>query len=91
MVNPPEEGPLEPTCLVPGWDKEELRRLSSAVIDTITQTKAPSTRWLYALSGTFALHDVIPKVKTHGDMALGQFFPSYKRALRREALVCFHS
>ncbi|KAL0177313.1 hypothetical protein M9458_026207, partial [Cirrhinus mrigala] len=64
LANSPEEGPsfsgaghnlaptprsLEPPRLVPGWDKVEFGDLSPAVIDTITQARAPSTRQLYAL------------------------------------------
>ncbi len=45
----PTPRPLEPPCLVPGWDEEEFRGLSPAVVNTITQVRAPSTRWLYDL------------------------------------------
>ncbi|KAL0152779.1 hypothetical protein M9458_052502, partial [Cirrhinus mrigala] len=64
LANSPEEGPSfsgawhnlapvprsrEPPRLVPGQDKVEFRDLSPAVIDTITQTRAPCTRQLNAL------------------------------------------
>lgn len=70
LVSPAEEGPLEPSWLVPEKDEEELGGLSPAVIDTITETRAQPS--------TFSLHRVVPKVKTHGDIALDQFFPSSK-------------
>ncbi|KAL0199608.1 hypothetical protein M9458_002795, partial [Cirrhinus mrigala] len=64
LANSPEEGPsfsgaghnlaaaprsLEPPHLVPGRDEVEFGDLSPAVIDMITQARAPSTRQLYAL------------------------------------------
>lgn len=45
----PMPRPLEPPHMVPGRDEVELRGLSPAVIDTITQVRAPSTRQLYTL------------------------------------------
>lgn len=64
LTDPPEERPsfseagdnlaltprsLQPPHLVPGWDEVEFRDLSPAVINTITQARAPSTIQLYAL------------------------------------------
>ncbi|XP_051512683.1 uncharacterized protein LOC127417036 [Myxocyprinus asiaticus] len=64
LANSPEEGPsfsgtghplapaprpLESPCLAPGRDAEDLGGLPPAVVDTITQARAPSTRRLYAL------------------------------------------
>ncbi len=40
---------LETSCLVPGREKEVLGDLPQSVVDTITSTRAPSTRRLYAL------------------------------------------
>ncbi|KAI2647501.1 ORF V: Enzymatic polyprotein [Labeo rohita] len=41
--------PMEPARLAPGRDASDLSGLSQAVIDTITQSRAPSTRQAYAL------------------------------------------
>ncbi|KAI2657747.1 ORF V: Enzymatic polyprotein [Labeo rohita] len=40
---------VEPARLVPGRDASDLSGLSQAVIETITQSRAPSTRQTYAL------------------------------------------
>ncbi len=40
---------LETSCLVPGRDQEEFRDFLPAVVNTITQARAPSTRRLYDL------------------------------------------
>ncbi|XDV25906.1 hypothetical protein PO909_029732 [Leuciscus waleckii] len=45
----PASRPLETPCLVPGRDAEILGGLPQAVVDTISSTRAPSTRRLYAL------------------------------------------
>ncbi len=64
LAYPPEEGPpfsgaryamapaprcLEPPRVAPGWDAADLSGLKPAVVDTITQARAPSTRQAYAL------------------------------------------
>ncbi|KAI2651800.1 ORF V: Enzymatic polyprotein [Labeo rohita] len=41
--------PVEPARLVPGRDASDLSGLPQAVIETITQSRAPSTRQAYAL------------------------------------------
>lgn len=46
----PAPRPLEPPHLFPGLDEEEFKGQSPAVIDTITQARAPSSRQLYALN-----------------------------------------
>ncbi|XP_051511818.1 uncharacterized protein LOC127416468 [Myxocyprinus asiaticus] len=45
----PTTRPLESPRLAPGQDAEDLSCLPPAVVDTITQARAPSTRRLYAL------------------------------------------
>ncbi|KAI2645605.1 ATP synthase subunit alpha [Labeo rohita] len=45
----PASQPMEPACLAPRRDASDLSSLSQAVIDTITQSRAPSTRQTYAL------------------------------------------
>ncbi|KAI2667881.1 ORF V: Enzymatic polyprotein [Labeo rohita] len=45
----PVPRPVEPARLVPGWDASDLSGLPQAVIETITQSRAPSTRQAYAL------------------------------------------
>ncbi|KAL0149356.1 hypothetical protein M9458_055394, partial [Cirrhinus mrigala] len=45
----PASRPMEPARLAPGRDTSDLSGLSQAVIDTITQSRAPSTRQAYAL------------------------------------------
>ncbi|XDV20045.1 hypothetical protein PO909_025427 [Leuciscus waleckii] len=40
----PASRPLETPCLVPGWDAEVLGDLPQAVVDTITSSRAPTTR-----------------------------------------------
>ncbi|KAI2645347.1 TPR and ankyrin repeat-containing protein 1 [Labeo rohita] len=51
----PASRPLEPTCVASGWDSADLTGLPQAVINTIIQTRAPSTRQAYALKwGLFA-------------------------------------
>ncbi|KAL0149369.1 hypothetical protein M9458_055407, partial [Cirrhinus mrigala] len=45
----PASRPLEPARLAPGRDASDLSGLSQAVIDTISQSRAPSTRQAYAL------------------------------------------
>ncbi|KAL0150355.1 hypothetical protein M9458_054357, partial [Cirrhinus mrigala] len=45
----PASRPMEPARLAPGRDASDLSGLSQAVIDTITQSRAPSTRQAYAL------------------------------------------
>ncbi|KAI7810946.1 reverse transcriptase/ribonuclease H/putative methyltransferase [Triplophysa rosa] len=40
--------PLEPPCLAPGRDGEILSDLPLAVVETLTQARAPATRRLYA-------------------------------------------
>ncbi len=64
LANSPEEGPsfsgeghdlasapicLDPSCLVPGRDQEELRDLSPVIVNTIIQARAPSMKRLYDL------------------------------------------
>ncbi len=39
----------EPSCVVPGRDAADLSGLPQAVVETITQARAPSTRQAYAL------------------------------------------
>ncbi|KAI2647963.1 enzymatic polyprotein [Labeo rohita] len=51
----PASRPLEPPCVASGRDPADLTGLPQAVINTITQAKAPSTRQAYALKwGLFA-------------------------------------
>ncbi|KAI2646655.1 Tyrosine recombinase slr0733 [Labeo rohita] len=45
----PVSRPMEPARLAPGRDASDLSSLSQAMIDTITQSRAPSTRQAYAL------------------------------------------
>ncbi|KAI2666758.1 Transposon Ty3-G Gag-Pol polyprotein [Labeo rohita] len=45
----PASRPMEPARLAPGRDASDLSGLSQAVIETITQSRAPSTRQAYAL------------------------------------------
>ncbi|PTA42302.1 hypothetical protein C8054_31445 [Micromonospora sp. RP3T] len=45
----PAPRPVEPARLVPGRDASDLSGLPQAVIETITQSRAPSTRQAYAL------------------------------------------
>ncbi|KAI2646315.1 ORF V: Enzymatic polyprotein [Labeo rohita] len=45
----PASRPMEPARLAPGRDASDLSGLSQAVIDTITQSRAPSKRQAYAL------------------------------------------
>ncbi len=64
LVHSSEEGPpfsgarhhmapasrsVEPPCVAPGRNAADLRGLPQAVVDTITQARAPSTRQAYAL------------------------------------------
>ncbi|KAL0174646.1 hypothetical protein M9458_030614, partial [Cirrhinus mrigala] len=66
LENSPEEGPSfsgdghdlapapdlwEPPRVAPGWDAADLAGLPQAVVDTITQARAPSMRQAYALKG----------------------------------------
>ncbi len=46
----PASRSVEPPCVVPGWDAADLSGLPLAVVETITQTRAPSTRQNYALN-----------------------------------------
>ncbi|KAI2655537.1 ORF V: Enzymatic polyprotein [Labeo rohita] len=51
----PASQPLEPTCVASGRDSADLTCLPQAVINTIIQATAPSTRQAYALKwGLFA-------------------------------------
>ncbi|KAL0189928.1 hypothetical protein M9458_017027, partial [Cirrhinus mrigala] len=51
----PASRPVEPPRVAPGRDTADLAGLPQAVVDTITQAKAPSTRQAYALKwGLFA-------------------------------------
>ncbi|KAI2651129.1 hypothetical protein H4Q32_019152 [Labeo rohita] len=55
MATPPSSRPLEPPCVASGRDTVDLTGLIQAVINTITQARAPSTRQAYALKwGLFA-------------------------------------
>ncbi|KAI2645552.1 ORF V: Enzymatic polyprotein [Labeo rohita] len=45
----PASRPMEPARLAPGRDTSDLSGLSQAMTDTITQSRAPSTRQAYAL------------------------------------------
>ncbi len=45
----PASRSLEPPCVAPGWDVADLSGLPPAVVETITQARAPSTRQTYAL------------------------------------------
>ncbi len=45
----PASRPLETSCLVPGREAEVLGDLPQEVVDTITSSRAPSTRHAYAL------------------------------------------
>ncbi|KAL0165463.1 hypothetical protein M9458_037307, partial [Cirrhinus mrigala] len=45
----PASRPLEPPCVASGRDSADLTGLPQAVINTITQARAPSTRQAYAL------------------------------------------
>ncbi len=45
----PASRPVEPPCVAPGWDATDLSGLPQAVVETITQARAPSTRQAYAL------------------------------------------
>ncbi len=45
----PTSRSVEPPCVAPGRDMADLSGLPPAVIETITQARAPSTRQIYAL------------------------------------------
>ncbi len=45
----PASRSVEPSCVVPGRDAADLSGLPQAVVETITQARAPSTRQAYAL------------------------------------------
>ncbi len=45
----PASRSVEPPCVAPGWDAADLSGLPPAVVETITQARAPSTRQSYAL------------------------------------------
>ncbi len=45
----PASRPVEPPCVAPGRDAADLSDLPQAVVETITQARAPSTRQAYAL------------------------------------------
>ncbi len=45
----PASRPVEPPCVAPGRDAADLSGLPQAVLETITQARAPSTRQAYAL------------------------------------------
>ncbi len=45
----PASRPVEPPCVAPGWDAADLSGLPQAVVETITQAGAPSTRQAYVL------------------------------------------
>ncbi len=45
----PASRSVEPPCVAPGWDAADLSGLPQAVVETITQARAPSTRQAYAL------------------------------------------
>ncbi len=45
----PASRSVEPSCVAPGWDVADLSGLPQAVVETITQARAPSTRQAYAL------------------------------------------
>ncbi len=45
----PASRPVEPPCVAPGRDAADLSGLPQAVVETITQARAPSTRQAYAL------------------------------------------
>ncbi len=45
----PASRPVEPPCVAPGRDASDLSGLPQAVVETITQARAPSTRQAYAL------------------------------------------
>ncbi|KAL0174644.1 hypothetical protein M9458_030612, partial [Cirrhinus mrigala] len=47
----PAPRPVEPPRVAPGWDAADLAGLPQAVVDTITQARAPSMRQAYALKG----------------------------------------
>ncbi len=40
----PASRSVEPPCVAPGWDVADLSGLPPAVVETITQARAPSTR-----------------------------------------------
>ncbi len=45
----PASTSMEPPCVAPGWDVADLSGLPPAVVGTIIQARAPSTRQTYAL------------------------------------------
>ncbi len=45
----PASRSMEPPCVAPGWDAADLSGLPPAVVETIIQVRAPSTRQTYAL------------------------------------------
>ncbi len=45
----PASRSVEPPCVAPRWDAADLNGLPPAVVETITQARAPSTRQTYAL------------------------------------------
>ncbi len=45
----PASRSMEPPCVAPGWDAADLSGLPPAVVETIIQARAPSTRYTYAL------------------------------------------
>lgn len=71
LAIPPEEGSLEPPCLVPGRDEEGIQML---------RQEPPLLDVLIALKWLLSLHGFLPEVKTHGDVVLGQCYPSSKKA-----------
>ncbi len=45
----PASSSMEPPCVAPGWDLSDLSGLPPAVVETIIQARAPSTRQTYLL------------------------------------------
>ncbi len=45
----PTSRSVEPSCVAPAWDAADLSGLPQAVVETITQARAPSTRQAYVL------------------------------------------
>ncbi len=45
----PASRSMEPPCVAPGWDAADLSGLPPAVVETIIQARAPSTRQTYTL------------------------------------------
>ncbi len=85
----PASRSVEPSCVAPGRDAADLSGLPQAVVETITQARAPSTRQAYALKWSLFANWCSSRREDPRSCTIGVVFSFLQERLERR-LVTLH-